>query len=211
MNWFDDLKNQALVVLPNMPTNYIENAIQNAARKFFRETHLLKGEAYIDAECGMSDYIIDVPQGQTIIQVKAVHSCSHPSEHPLLDETWRGIPPAHHRFGNGFWVELQYSQPTISFAGGHNLNNGRYCVEYSWTPTDKSCELPHHFVGKYFDVLLHGVLGDLFLIPTEADTQSSQMAKYHIAEFLRGIKNAGVEETQNHTSRPLFMHGNPFL
>lgn len=211
MNWFEELKNQALITFPNMPTNYVENAVQKAARRFFRETHLLKDDAYITAECGMNDYIIDVPDGRTMVQTKSVHSCAHPDRHPLLDSSWRRIPPAPHRFGYGYWVELQYAQPTISFADCVSLKHGRYCVTYSWTPTGKDCELPQHFIGKYLDALLHGVLADLFLIPTEADTQNATMARFHLHEFDRAMMNAGAEESQNHTNRPLFMQGGGFL
>lgn len=211
MNWFDELKNQALVLFPNMPTLYIENAIHNAVRKFFRETHLLKDETYIDAECMTGDFIIDLPPGRTIVQVQAVYSNAEADSTPLLDETWCKIPPTQNRFGSGFWVELQFAEPTLAVAPCYRITKGKYCVVYSWTTTSKDCDLPHHFIGKYVDALLHGVLGELFLIPMENDSQSASMAKYHLQEFDRAKMNAGVEETQNHTKQPLFMHGASFI
>lgn len=211
MNWFDELKSQVLITFPNMPTNYVENAIQKSVRKFFRETHLLKDDAYIDAECGMNDYLIDVPDGRTIVQVKGVYSCSHPEQHPLLDSSWWAIHPAPHRFGSGYWVELSYSLPSLTLADCVSLAHGKYCINYSWCPNGKDCELPQHFIGKYADVLLAGALAELYLIPTDNDTQSAQMARFYLQEFRTAIKNAGAEESQNHTNRPLYMNGGCFL
>lgn len=211
MNWFDELKNQVLITFPNMPTNYVENAIQKTVRKFFRDTHLLKDEAYVDAECGMNDYLIDVPTGRTIVQVKGVYSCSHPEQHPLLDDSWRELRPAHHRFGAGYWVELAYAQPSLTLGDCTTISYGKYCVVYSWCPNGKDCEMPQHFVGKYMDTLLNGALADLYLVPTDNDTQNAQMARFYLQEFRNGIAVAGAEETQNHTNRPLFMSGGCFL
>ena len=87
MNWFEELKNQALITFPNMPTNYVENAVQKAARRFFRETHLLKDDAYITAECGMNDYIIDVPDGRPMAQMATGWNYStrnRPSASPIV-------------------------------------------------------------------------------------------------------------------------------
>lgn len=207
MNWFDDLQNQALVHFPNMPTPYIENAILTAARKFFRQTHLLKDDAYIDADCGGNEYVIDIPEGRTVVQVKAVYGHTNPDAHPLLDASWSCIPPADTRFGSGYWVDLSHSVPTLSVADCYVQRTGQYCVTYSWTPTARDCAMPHHFVGKYFDALLHGVLAELYLIPMDNDTQSAPMARFHMQEFNRHMMNAGAEETQNHTNRPLHMTG----
>ena len=49
-DWFEELKSQVLVVLPNMPTNYVENAILKATQTFFQETELLEDDAYIDVQ-----------------------------------------------------------------------------------------------------------------------------------------------------------------
>jgi hypothetical protein len=211
MNWFDWLKNQALVTFPNMPSSFIENAILNAVSRFFRETHLMKDEAYIDAECGTNDYVIDLPDGRTIVQIKSVHSTNDPDRHPLLDRNWCIVPPAEERFGNGYWVELQFEQPAISFEGCGSVRSGKYCVVYSWTPTGQDCDIPHHFFGKYRNDILNGVLASLYLIPMENDSQSAAYAQYYNKEFLRGINIAHAEEFQNHTNRPMFMHGGCFL
>lgn len=211
MNWFEWLKNQALVTFPNMPSSFIENAILNAVSRFFRETHLLKAEAYIDAECGTNEYVIDLPDGRTIVQVKSVHSTNSPDRHPLLNRNWNTIPPAEERFGSGYWVELQFEQPVIAFEGCGRLRNGKYCIVYSWTPTGQDCDIPHHFFGKYRNDILNGVLAALYLIPMENDSQSAAYAQYYSKEFQRGINIAHAEEFQNHTDRPMFMHGGCFL
>lgn len=209
--WFERLKDQALIIFPDMPANYIENAIQRAVTRFFRDTGLLKDDVYFDAECNVSDFVLDIPAGRTIVQAKYVKVTTSPDKHPLVSCAWSDIPPAEHRFGYGYWIDLEGVVPTITISEAERVQRGKYCLTYSWTPTDKNCDIPQHFIGKYFDALEHGVLANLFLIPMPNDTRDTSMTKYHLTEFYRAIKNAGVEETQNHTDRPLYMQGGSFL
>lgn len=211
MTWFDELKTQVMVVMPNMPTSYIENAILNAVTRFFRETHLLKDEVYIDCECGIDDYVMDIPTGRTILKIEQVRYTSDAERHPLINEAWEWVKPANGQFERGYWVDLTAASPTIRFDRHTVRNKGRYGVIYSWTPTDKNCDLPHHLVGKYLDGLLSGALYTLYLLPTEMNTQSATLATHYMKEFYRVIRTAQVEETQNHTNRPLFMQGVSFI
>lgn len=208
-DWVSRLKDQALIIFPNMPTMYVENAIQRTISTFFRETELLTDEAYIDADCVLTDFVIDIPEERTIIQVKDVRQTT--SDKPLLDRTWGFIPPACERYAVGYWVDLQGAQPTINVSPCYQIKQGQYCIVYSWTPSTTQCELPHHFTGKYFDALEHGMLANLFLIPLDSDSASSSMARYHLDSFHRAIKNARVERVQNHTNRVLHMHGESFI
>ena len=211
MNWFAELVEQIKVMLPNMPTSYIENAVVRSARTFFRETQLLKDDAYMDASCNLSDFVIDLPDGRTIVQAKQLAYHTHPDDAPLLNSTWRTVCPAPHRNGYGWWLDLQGSQPTVAVSPEFVISQGRYCITYSWTPDTKQCELPHHFVGKYFDALEAGALAYLFKIPTEADTQNFQLAQYYERAYQNAIDQAGAEETQNHSDRPIYMRAQSFI
>lgn len=209
-DWFTDLKHQALIHLPNMPTNYVENAILQSIRKFFRDTHLLTDDAYIDIQCNVDDYVIDLPDERTIIQAKELRANPNPARSPLVGRDWQVVPPAHGQHQRGWWVDLTRQVPTLTVIGC-GLRSGQYALKYSWIPDTRYCELPHHFMGKYHDGLLHGVLSELFLIPTDGDTQNAQLAQFHLREFYRAIQNAQVEAVQNHTDRPLLMRGVGFI
>lgn len=209
-NWFEYIKNQALIIFPNMPTSYIENAVIKAASRFFRDTNLLTDDAYIDVNCGVNEYIIDIPTGRGIVKVKQVRSHTNPDVSPLVDSSWCVLHPAEHRFGYGWWVSLQHSVPTIYF-DGVGIRQGKYCVTYSWTPADGNCDLPQHFMTKYADGILNGVLYELYMIPMEFDSQSPNLAQHYLRAFHSAINNAGAEELQNHSDRPLFMQGGTFI
>lgn len=210
-DWFDTLKNKALITFPNMPTAFIEDAILDTVSAFFRETELLKDDAYIDAECSIDDYVIDLPEDRAIVQIREVRATNDVERSPLVSSKWRVVPPADGRFEYGYWVDLTAMQPTISINGTAGIRSGRYAVTYTWTPNGEKCELPYHLIGKYRHALLCGVLAKLYLIPTDDNNGNASYAKYYLAEFDKAVWNARVEETQNHTNRPLYMKGGRFL
>lgn len=210
-DWFEELKSQVLVVLPNMPTNYVENAILKATQTFFQETELLEDDAYIDVQCNVNDYVIDLPQDRVIIQAKAVYAQAHPDRHPLVSSAWACVPPAESRFDCGWWIDLSHRQPTLAVNGRFAARSGQYALRYSWAPTGRDCDMPYHFIAKYLETLQHGALHKLFLLPTDADTQSGVLANFHLREFRSGINRASNQAIQNHTNRPLFMQGTGFL
>lgn len=211
MNWFDRLKDQALVWSPNMPTSYIENAILRAVSTFFRETHLLKDDVYIDAECNVHDFVLDIPAGRGIEQIKEVRSHANPDKAPLVSREWCEIPPAWERHAPGYWADLSGRRPTIDISDCFALRSGQYAVTYAWFPSGRDCELPFSFIDKYFDALEHGMMSILFRIPLSDESQNFNMARWHEQQFRIAINNAMVEETQNHTNRPLPMVGRSFF
>lgn len=210
MNWFDELKAQVETFLPNIPTPIAENAILTATGNFFRETHLLKDDAYISADCGVSDFVLDIPAGRTILQAKGLRSTNAPDKYPLVSEAWQIIPPAESRFGVGYWLDLQGEQPTVSISDCYRQKSGKYCLLYSWIPSNRECSIAQHFIGKYKQAILYGALSELYLVPMPEDI-NPRMSQYYKNLFVQQIRNATAEEVQNHTDRPLYMRGQCFI
>lgn len=211
MNWFEQVKNNVLMALPNMPNEYIERSIQNAAAQFFQQTHLLKDEYYFTGGCLVPDYVVDLPEGRQLVQAVAVYSTSTSNNAAsLLDPSWCAVSPALARTQRGWYLDMTGANLTLSITPVSRAEV-RYCMTYSWAPTTATCELPVHLTGKYLDALTDGTLYRLYLLPTDFDTASPALARVHGSQFQAAIRDARVHESQNHTAAHLVMQGAGFL
>lgn len=211
MNWFEQIKSNVLIALPNMPNEYIERSIQNAAAQFFQQTHLLKDEYYFDGGCMVPDYVVDLPEGRQLVQAVSVHSTSTSSSAAkLLDQTWHAVSPALLRTHPGWFLDMTGDNLTLAISPPSRVET-RYCLTYSWAPTAATCALPPHLTGKYLDALTDGALYRLYLLPTDFDTASPALARVHGSQFQAAIRDARVHESQNHTAAHLVMQGAGFL
>lgn len=207
---FTDMKSEVFVHLPNIPEGFAEMALRRSMQKFFRDTMLLEDDLYITAECGIDDYVLDLPEDRAIVQVKGVWFTNNPERHPLVSRAWQMLRPASHKMGNGFWIDLGSEPPTLR-TGTVSNRGGKFCMTYVWVPSGKDCCLAPHMLQKYSSAIVAGALAYLFMIPTDLATQNMQQAAYWQQEFRIAISVAGAEQVQNHTDRPIFMQGRSFI
>ena len=84
-------------------------------------------------------------------------------------------------------------------------------IEYSWTPSGTECELPDYIVGRYSSTLLHGVLGQLYMMRLDETQYDPNMARMHQQEYERERNNAMNEKYQNFQNMSLNMRRRSFI
>lgn len=204
-NWSENLYNDVMMYLPDAPKPLVDRAIVTTAGNFFRDTRVLTDEVHIEQLCNQYDYLIPEKEGQRIVFIDRV-SCGKCG---LTSADWATVRPAEYKHAYGYWVELNKPRPSIRIP---QVTPGNMIgIEYSWTPSGTECELPDYIVGRYSSTLLHGVLGQLYMMRLDETQYDPNMARMHQQEYERERNNAMNEKYQNFQNMSLNMRGRSFI
>lgn len=205
MTWVERLYNDVLMYLPDAPKPLVDRAVMTTAGNFFRDTHVLTDEVYIDQLCNQYDYLIPQKDGQRIVFINRV-SCGKCG---VTSADWAEVRPAQTRHAYGYWVELNKPRPSIRIPQATAGN--QIAIEYSWTPDGEECELPDYIIGRYASTLVNGALAQLHMMKLDETIYDPRVASVFQQAYERERNNAMNEKYQNFQNMSLHMVGGSFL
>lgn len=178
-----------------LPKEAALSFIRNAAIQFADKTGLLTKVIYVDLQCGLSSYPIDV-NNETIIGVKRAKYKEFESFDCGCSWSW-----GHVSFSFNDDVLSIHPAPTSDVERGLE-------VEVVLTPTRDACDLDAQFYDKWHDAIVDGALSEIHGMsgfPWSSVTRSD----FRNRKFHEEISRYTVRKTLGGRREPLYATPNP--
>lgn len=158
----EDFIPDALLRAPNAPDEVVANAVRLAAIEFCRTAMPLARRLCVDAQEGVADYHLTLPDEYHIVAIRSV--CVGDTEYfPLGMASCTPRRAWHHRrFG------YTYSQSTGVVLDPPPLRDapGCLCISAIVQPGQRTCTLPRELYDDYLETLAAGAAARLLLMST---------------------------------------------
>jgi len=189
-------------VLPSvvgLPPEIAAHNIRMAAVAFVRQTQYLERTLFLDRQCGVVDYHLEVPDCYSIMSVSEVRVDGSP---------WRAERRLPARGGSWFtfdkpdWLRLGCNP-------GDDLLKGIE-VRVNVLPGQDSCELDRILYDQYADALQHGALENIYRMKS-APWYDPQLSMTHARLFRAAMSEAAGFAMKRHVSGPLVVKVRRFV
>jgi hypothetical protein len=176
-----------------IPDAVAESLAREAAIDFIRRTHTLKRTLLTDAQAGVGDYYIDLPDGLLVRSV----SCVTLDGRPL-----RSVPQCTGRYmGSGFSFDGQrlFVSPAPCEDSPGALEVTVYAV-----PTQTTCALDRDIYEQYADAIVNGALSRAFAMhgASWANAGRNSLMRDFQRLYLDGVNRAKRDQNKGLLASP---------
>ena len=185
--------------LVNVPPSIAEMHLRRATIELCERTHIWVATVYIDAQAGVADYPLDVPDGAAVVQVRSVkigNCCLTPDRSGVC--TGCGCHKFRVEGNHTLWI------PTPNSDADQSVQ-----VEVVCKPKQDSCGLPDELYEDWAETILDGAAYRCFSMP-KTEWYSTGMTTFYVKSFNVGIARAKNKLSLGRVSGPLMIRGARF-
>lgn len=187
---------------PDAPADILQHVLREAVVRFMRRTRIAVDTERIDLQCGVREYLIDMPDCRRMVAVEEVYPACNgwgtvrkDFPNPSLPEPWKWKKDNHHPV-----IELQYNPK----------EDDALYVQYSWTIERDDCEVPDFIYEDWEEAIKHGALTELMMIPNQEWTRP-KLAEFHYNRYNEFVVEAKSRKWHNHTQGAITMNAPSFM
>jgi hypothetical protein len=178
-----------------LPTQAAISYIRNAAILFCDKTGSLKRELNIDIQCGLSEYLIETPECDTILRISDARLGDFQAKPGCLCWNWGEV---HFEFGDDL---LRVSPPP-----SQDAERGLF-VSAVVAPHRESCEVDYQLYSKYRDVIVDGALAEIYLMSNQPWSSLSR-SDYRRRKFDEAVSRVSINRVLQGTEKTPSMRPN---
>lgn len=187
MRTVSDFEDFIFPYTPDAPTTIIQHAVMESITRFMQETKVAKDLVKIPLFANTPDYLIDVPDCRTVMEVvRVMYTDGNGLPDSNCVELERGVD---------YTVDL-VGQPVIELMDpprsrcGEDISNVLW-VEYAWSISRDGCEIPDFIYERYMPEVKDGALAELYAIPGQewSNIQYAVMLRNNLDEKYRTIRS----------------------
>lgn len=187
MKTVSDFEDFIFPYTPDAPTAIIHHAVMESITRFMQETKVAKDLVKVPLFANTPDYLIDVPECRTIMEVVRVRygdGSGLPNQDS--DELVRGVD---------YTVDL-LGQPMIELTDPPRSRcdddiTDVLWIEYAWSISRDGCEIPDFIYERYMPEIKDGALAELYAIPGQdwSNVQYAVMLRNNLEEKYKTIRS----------------------
>jgi hypothetical protein len=187
------------VVAPSVPDEMAANAARLAAIELTGAIPFVRRNIILDAQQGVVDYFLDLPDDYRISRVHTV----------TLDG--RPVPASTRSAFGGQWFHYDRAEQRIVLRQPPAKDGpGCIVVEVTVTPGQRSCQLPSELYHDALDVIASGALARLLLTPGASWTNLTTAGVYR-KMYIEGRERVSNLVLRGGISGPLTMRARRFF
>lgn len=200
MKTIADFEDFIALSAPDAGSVVLQHVIREAIVRFMRESQLFTDTLCVEAQCGVVDYPLQMPDCRKLVGIEAVDIGGSKNIHEF-HEIARGT-----KFND--WHKDDRHNVVVLH---HEPKEGTPIrVLYSWAIQRDDCEVPDEIYEDWMEAIKAAALAELLLMPKQEWTSPATSAlnedRYRIE--LRKAKN---RRWSNYSRGPMMMQGAPFL
>lgn len=180
-----------------LPENVALSFIRNSAFAFADKTGVIRDKVWLDLQCGLDTYPIDVPSCETIVGVRSAKLGEFHSEDCGKRWSW----------GNVCFAFDDDESLTIHPPPNQDLQRGLE-LELILAPAKGACEVDSRLYDKWHDAIIHGALAEIHMMPGRPWSSVSR-ADYRRRLFNEEVSRAINRKVLNGKREPLQVQMNP--
>lgn len=185
--------------LTGVPPEIAVFHLRKATIELCERSHVWVQTIDIDAQKGVSDYPIELPDAAKVVAVKAVkvgHCCLTPSREGLCG-------------GCGCHTFRVEGNRTLWVPEAHEDEEQAIRVEVVSKPSQDSCSFPEELYEDWSDTIADGAAWRCFAMP-KTDWYSAGMVTFYMKKYNAGVTRAKNQRVLQRTVGPLMMRGARF-
>ena len=131
----------------------LQELIRDAIVDFMRSSGVAQDEYYFNAQCGVDDYLLDLPKCHILVAVDKVATSDCDG---VYNDTWDEMPPQTD-YRHGYYMDI-HTAPNVSIVFDRPIEDKRVYVSYSYTISRDNCDVPDIIYETYADALVAGTI-----------------------------------------------------
>ena len=184
---------------PTLPKEAALSYIRNSAINFSDKTGIIKRKIKVDLQCGLSEYLVETPDCETILRISDVSLGQFNCQPDCMSWSWGE-------------VDFQFDDDTLIIcpAPKEDVEDGLY-IEAIVAPSQDSCEVDYQLYSKWKDAIVNGALSEIHLMSNQpwsslgrSDLRRKQFEEA-VSKVTIGKMMQGKEETLRMRPNPMWM------
>lgn len=181
------------------PSVVLQHAIRETVVKFMRETRVATDTYCINAQCGVTDYVVEMPDCSKLVAIENV-------------EPDGGVWGGFRQFRNlpNPWAWNKDDRFPVVIFGFSPREDAVFHVTYSWTINRDGCDVPDFIYEEWMDAIKFGAAAELLAMPNQEWT-NPQLAHMFADKYREERAAAKARKWHNYTQGPISMFAPSFL
>lgn len=164
----EDFEEFVFPLAPDVPSTVVHHSLRESIANFMQQTQMAKDFFQCELEYNNTDYMIQVPECRTIVEVvRVLTGGTGEVPNDRWEELTPGVDYQTDLFNNGVPSIILTSPLTSNCDSSTGVD---ISVEYTWSISRDGCDVPDFIYERFMQDIVDGALAYLYSIPDQPFT-----------------------------------------
>lgn len=198
-----DLEDLVILHVPDASSVAIQHVLRHAVARFMRESQIFTDQVCVELQCGVPEYLIDLPECRQLVSVEKVVFGKDPHELGMMEVRPVTTP-------KGWDWHRDSMHPILVVHDVPSKDGETAQVMYSWSIRRDDCDLPPELYEQWAEAVKCAALADLFSM-SKQEWGDPAMSRLYENYYQVELDHAKARRWLNYSRGPLRIHSRPFL